>query len=466
MNIVILGAGQVGSSLAEHLANENNDVTVVDLDQANLQRLQDRLDIRTVNGHASYPDVLEKAGLEEADMLIAATQNDETNLLACHIAHLLYKTQTKIARVRSRSYLDHPELFSRNYNTDILPIDVLISPETLVTNYILQLIEYPGSLQVIDFAGGKVRLVAVRAFKGSILVDKQIKDLKNYLSKGIKTRIAAIYRKDEVVMPTGEATIKADDEVFFLAEPNHIRPIVEEIRRHKERPSRNIMIAGGGNIGFSLAQALEKHHQVKLIDHNIQRARRVAETLEKTIIIHGDVSDKELLLEENIDEIDLFVAVTNSDEANIISGMLAKKLGVRRVIALVNNQSYIELIQLNSIDVAISADQITTSKLLHYMRQGDTVQAATLRRGAAEAMEVIAHGSENSSQVIGRRIGEIDWPQNITIGCIIRDEEVIIAHRDLVIEAEDHVILFLTDPQVAPQIAKLFSPVEPKSWFG
>lgn len=226
------------------------------------------------------------------------------------------------------------------------------------------------------------------------------------------------------------------------------------------------MIAGGGNIGFSLAQGLEKHHQVKLIDHNIQQARRVAETLEKTIIIHGDVSDKELLLEENIDEIDLFVAVTNSDEANIISGMLAKKLGVRRVIALVNNQSYIELIQLNSIDVAISADQITTSKLLHYMRQGDTVQVATLRRGAAEAMEVIAHGSENSSKVIGRRIGEIDWPKDITIGCIIRNEEVIIAHRDLVIEAEDHVILFLTEPQVAPQIAKLFSPVEPKSWFG
>lgn len=465
MNIVILGAGQVGSSLAELLANENNDVTVVDLDRANLQRLQDRLDIRTVSGHASHPDVLEQAGLEEADMLIAATQNDETNILACHIAHLVYKTNTKIARVRSRSYLDHPELFSRDYNTDTLPIDVLISPETLVTNYILQLIEYPGSLQVIDFAGGKVRLIAVRAFKGSLLVDKKIKELKNYLPKDVKTRIVAIYRKDEVVMPNGDATIKADDEVFFLAEPKYIPVIVEELRRHKERPSRNIMIAGGGNIGFSLAKALENKHQVKLIDHNIQQARQVAETLDNTIIIHGDVSDKDLLLEENIDEIDLFVAVTNSDEANIISGMLAKKLGVRRVIALVNNQSYIELIQLNSIDVAISADQITTSKLLHYMRQGDTVQAASLRRGAAETMEVIAHGSENSSKVIGQRIGEINWPKDITVGCIIRGEQVLIAHRDLEIEAEDHVILFLTEPNSAPDVARLFTPTPAKGWF-
>jgi trk system potassium uptake protein TrkA len=465
MNIVILGAGQVGSSLAELLANENNDVTVVDLDSAHLQRLQDRLDIRTVSGHASHPDILDQAGLEDADMLIAATQNDETNILACQIAHILYKTQTKIARVRSRSYLDHPELFSRGYSTDTLPIDVLISPETLVTNYILQLIEYPGSLQVIDFAEGKVRLIAVRAFKGSLLVDKKIKELKHYLPKEVKTRIVAIYRRGEVVMPNGDALIQAEDEVFFLAEPKHIPTIVEELRRHKERPSRNIMIAGGGNIGFSLAKALEKTHQVKLIDHNIQQAIKVAETLDKTIIIHGDVADKDLLLEENIDEIDLFVAVTNSDEANIISGMLAKKLGVRRVIALVNNQSYIELIQLNSIDVALSADQITTSKLLHYMRKGDTVQAATLRRGAAETMEVIAHGSENSSQVIGQRIIDIPWPSDITIGCIIRNDQVLIAHRDLVIEAEDHVILFLTNPQSAPDVARLFSPNESSGWF-
>ncbi|NPA72185.1 MAG: Trk system potassium transporter TrkA [Gammaproteobacteria bacterium] len=465
MNIVILGAGQVGSSLAELLANENHDVTVVDLDQLHLQKLQDRLDIRTIHGHASHPDILAQAGLEEADMLIAATQNDETNIVACQLAHIMHKTTTKIARVRSPSYLNHPELFDQNESNNAIPIDVLISPENLVTNYILQLIDYPGSLQVIDFADGKVRLVAMRAYADGLLVNNPIRTLNEHLPEHIKTRIVAIYRRNEIVMPTGDAVIEAGDEVFFLAEPEHIPVIINELRHKKEKPSRNIMIGGGGNIGFSLAQALENDHQVKIIDHRIEQARQIAEALDETIIIHGDVSDKTLLLEENIDEIDLFVAVTDNDEANIISGMLAKKLGVRRVIALVNNQSYVELIQLNSIDVAISADSITTSNLLHYMRQGDTVKAVTLRRGAAEAMEVIAHGSENSSEIIGKKIGHINWPSDITVGCIIRDDEVIIAHRNLEIQAEDHVILFLSDIKSSEEISKLFTPEPKKSWF-
>jgi len=466
MNIVILGAGQVGSSLAELLAQENNDVTVVDLDRLKLQKLQDRLDIRTVAGHGSHPDILAQAGMEDADMLVAATQNDETNILACHLAHSMYRTGKKIARVRSRSYLEQTELFDRSENTSAIPIDVLISPESLVTDYILQLIDYPGSLQVIDFADGKVRLVAMRAYADGLLVGKQINTLSEHLPENIKTRIVAVYRRNQVVMPTGDTVIKAGDEVFFLAEAEHIPIIVNELRRGKAKPSRRIMIGGGGNIGFSLAQALENDHQVKVIDRNMQQAREAAESLDKTIIIHGDVSDRDLLLEENIDEIDLYVAVTNTDEANIISGMLAKKLGVKRVIALVNNQSYVELIQRNSIDVAISADSITTSHLLHYTRKGDTVKVATLRKGAAEAMEVIAHGSENTSEIIGKKIGEIKWPSDITVGCIIRDEEVIIAHHNLEIEAEDHAIIFISNSENAPEIAQLFSPEEKRSWFG
>lgn len=467
MNIVILGAGQVGSSLAELLAQENNDVTVVDIDRFQLQKLQDRLDIRTVPGSASHPDILTQAGLEDADMLIAATQNDETNILACHLAHSMYRTGKKIARVRSHSYLDHPELFDQEQNNYAIPIDVLISPESLVTDYILQLIEYPGSLQVIDFAGGKVRLLAMRAYHDGKLVGRKIASLRDDLPKDIRTRIVAIYRRNEVVMPNGDTVIQAGDEVFLLAEAKHIPLIVNELRRSTERNrSRRIMIGGGGNIGFNLAQKLEKTHQVKLIDRSMRQAREIAEQLDDTIIIHGDVSDKDLLIEENVDEIDLYLAVTDNDEANIISGMLAKKLGVRRVIALVNNQSYVELIQLNSIDVALSADSITTSHLLHHTRKGDTVKVATLRKGAAEAMEVIVHGSENTSQIIGKQISEVEWPSDITIGCIIRNEQVLIAHKSLTIEAEDHVILFLTNPESSATVANLFSPEQSRrSWF-
>lgn len=464
MNIVILGAGQVGSSMAEQLANENHDVTVVDLDHLHLQRLQDRLDIRTVHGHASHPNILMLAGLEEADMLIAATQNDETNILACQLAHMMYKTQTKIARVRGRSYLDHPELFSRSDNNTGLAVDFLISPESLVTNYILQLIEYPGSLQVIDFHHGKLRLVAMKVYEDGQMNSQPIRDLKRHLPNLVKIRIVAIYRQQQVIMPTGDVVIQAGDEVFFLAEPQHIQTIITEFRKRRVKPSRNIMIGGGGNIGFHLAKALEEDHQVKMIDHNMQQARENAEKLDQTIIIHGDIADKDLLIEENIDEIDLFIAVTNSDEANIISGMLAKKLGVRRVIALVNNTSYVEMIQLNGIDIAISADSITTNNLLHYTRQDDTVKAVTLRRGAAEAVEVVAHGSENTSAIIGRTIGEIPWPNNITVGAIVRQDKVIIAHRDVEIMAEDHIIIFITDYSSNEALNELVTPKN-ASWF-
>ncbi len=465
MNIIILGAGQVGTSMAELLSKDNNNVTVVDLDNINLQKLQDRLDIRTVLGHASNPDILEQAGLEDADMLIAATQNDDTNIVACQIAHIMHKTQTKVARVRSKSYLDHPDLFNYKENPDAIPIDVMISPEVLVKDYIMQLIEYPGSLQVVDFFEGKVRLVAMRAHAGGLLVGKKIKEIKNYLPNKVKARIVAIYRRNEMVTPNGDAMINAGDEVFFLAETKNIHLIVQEFRRNKIKPSRNIMIAGGGNIGFNLAQELEKQHNIKVIDRNISQARKIAEVLDEAIIIQGDVADKTLLLEENIDEIDLFIAITNSDEANIISGMLAKKLGVNRVIALVNNQSYVELIQLNSIDVAISADQITTSHLLHYIYEGDTVKAFTLRRGTAEAMEVVVHGSAKTSPLIGKTIGEIPWPSSLTIGCIIRNDEVLISHRDITIKAEDHVVLFISDRKQIPAVEKLFSPEERKRWF-
>ncbi len=467
MNILILGAGQVGSSLAELLANDpDNDITLVDLDAAYLQKLQDHLDIRTVVGHAADPNVLEEAGLEMADMLIAVTRSDETNLVACHTAYVLHKTPTKIARVRNTAYLERAELFNRHDNSDALAVDVLISPENLVTEHILRLVRYPGALQVIDFAEGKVRLVAYKAIRGGHLVGHRIQELKQYLPKGVEIRIVAIYRGSEVVIPRGDTEIKPGDEVFFLARPDDIDTISSVLRGRKGEHSRNIMIAGGGNIGLALARALEKGHTVKIIEHNLSRARYLAEQLSDTIVIHGDITDKALLLDESIDESGLFIAVTNRDEANIIASLLAKKLGVKRVISLINNQSYVDLLHLNQIDIAISADRITTNRLLHYLREGDTVRAVTLRRGAAEALEVVVHGSENSSRIIGRRLIDIPWPEKVTVGCVVREGRVLFARRDLIIEAEDHLVIFAADRTSLEALYDLFATEQRKrSWF-
>lgn len=467
MNILILGAGQVGASLAEMLAHDpENDITLVDLDAAYLQKLQDHLDIRTIVGHASDPDVLEEAGLEMADMLIAVTRSDETNLVACQTAYILHKTPTKIARVRNTAYLHHKELFDSSENPDALAVDVLISPENLVTEHILRLVGLPGALQVVDFAEGKVRLVAYRVEYGSRLADRKIKEVKELLPKGVETRIVAIYRGDEVVIPRGDTMLHQNDEVFLLARPDDLTEISVALRGKKAGQSRNIMIAGGGNIGLALAKALEQDHQVKIIEHNLSRARYLAEQLDHSIVIYGDITDKALLLDENIDEAQLFISVTNRDEANIIASLLAKKLGVKRVISLINNQSYVDLLHLNQIDVAISAERITTNRLLHYLREGDTVRAVTLRRGAAEAVEIVLHGSENSSPVIGKRLIDIPWPEHITVGCVIREGEVIFAHRDLVIEAEDHLVAFAADRKSLEKLYELVTPQKQKrSWL-
>ena len=450
MKIIILGAGQVGSSVAEVLAKEANDITVVDLDADKLQELQDRLDIRTVIGQASHPEVLGRAGAEDADMIIAVTDRDETNMVACQIAYTLFHTPTKIARVRAIEYLSHPQLFTQ----EALPIDVLISPEQLVTDYVQRLIEYPGALQVLDFADGKVQLVAVRAYYGGPLVGHELKTLREHMP-GIDTRVAAIFRRGTPIIPEGDTIIEADDEVFFIAAKRHIRVVMKELRR-LDRPIKRVMLAGGGNIGTRLARALEQNYQVKIIDHNTVRSKAISEQLEKTIVLYGDAADEELLLDENIEHTDVFVAVTNDDEANILSAMLAKRLGARKVMALINRASYVDLVQSGIIDIAISPQQATIGSLLAHVRRGDVTAVHSLRRGAAEAIEAVAHGDPTSSKVVGRAIGEIKLPPGTTIGAIVRDKEVIIAHHDTVIESDDHVILFVVDKKRLPDVERLF----------
>jgi len=450
MKIIILGAGQVGASVAATLASEANDITVVDSNRQRIRELQDKFDIQVVYGHASNPSVLRRAGAEDADMLLAVTNSDETNMVACQVAYTLFHTPTKIARVRSKDYLIHPQLFAQ----EALPIDVLISPEQVVTEYIQRIIEFPGALQVLDFANGKVRLVAVKAIHGGPLVGNELKTLREHMP-GVKTRVAAIFRRGMPMIPQGDTVVEVDDEVFFITARKHTRIVMSELRR-VDKPVKRVMIAGGGNIGKRLAKALENQYQVKLIDHNSKNSSELAAELEKTIVLKGDVADSNLLLEENIEGTDIFCAMTNDDEANILSSMLAKRLGAKKVMAVINRPEYVDLVQSDLVDIAISPQQVTIGSLLTHVRRGDVAVVHSLRRGAAEAIEAVAHGDSKSSKVVGKSIEDIKLPPGTTIGAVVRYDEVIIASSRLVIESEDHVILFVVDKKRIKDVEHLF----------
>jgi len=454
LKIIILGAGQVGRTAANHLAREAaNEVTVVDTNDELLRDLQDRLDIRTLVGSGTQPSVLEAAGARDADIFIALTNSDEVNMVACQISWSLFnKDATRIARIRSADFTRHTKLFADEDRA--FAVDVPISPEQLVTDHVVHLIHYPGALQVLDFADGRVRLVGVKALRGGALVGQQLKHLPTHI-QGRDARVAAIYRGGQSIKPEGDTVIEHGDEVFFIAAREDIRLVMNEMQK-LEDPVRRVVIAGGGNIGFRLAQHLEVEHQVKLIERDPRRARRVSEQLSNTIVLNGDAADEELLLEENIDSADVFVAVTNAEEANILSAMLAKRLGCHKVMALINRPAYAELMQSGSIDIALSPQQVTIGSLLAHVRRGDVVRVHSLRRGAAEALEVIVHGIQGEGRVIGRKIESIPLPEGTTIAAIARGDQVIIAHHDTVIQRDDHVILFLTDRRHVEAVERLF----------
>ncbi len=451
MKIVILGAGQVGSTVAYSLSHEDNDITVVDVDEERLKNLQDHLDIRTVHGFASHPKVLVRAGIEDADLMLAVTNTDEVNMAACQVAYTLYHTPTRIARIRSADYTDHPELFSREHT----PIDVLISPEQLITQHIVRLIEYPSALQVLDFAGGRAQLVAVQAEAGGLLVGQKLYKLKQHMPAGSDARIAAIYRQGQLVIPDGDTVIEEDDTVFFLAARRHIRTVMKEMRP-LDNPIRRVILAGGGYIGCNLARRLERDHHVKVIERDVKRAETIAEDLEKAIVLVGDCADETLLREEAIESTDVYCVVTNDDEANILSSLLAKRMGAGKVIAIINRPSYVDLVESGTIDIAVSPDQITIGALLTHIRRGSMVRVHSLRRGAAEAIEAVALGDKHSSRVVGRAVEELDLPEGTSISGIVRGDDVIIAHHDTVILEHDHVLLFVADKAKIPAVERLF----------
>jgi trk system potassium uptake protein TrkA len=427
---------------------------VVDVEPTRLSKLQERLDLRTVTGNAAHPAVLEQAGARDADLLLAVTQSDETNLVACKLAATLFNIPTRVARVRAADYLSHPEIFS-NVN---FAVDHSICPEQILCDYIVKLLEFPESLQVLEFAGGKVSLVAVRAFHGGPMVGRDIQYLRQHMPQ-VDMRIAAIFRHDSPVAPEGTTVIEADDEVFITAATENIRDVLRELRR-MDQPVKRVMIGGGGNIGRRLARAIEDRYEVKIIEHSRTGAERLAAELDRTLVLAGDATDEELLDAEHVGDMDVYCALTNDDETNIMSALLAKRRGARKVIALINRGSYVNLLQAGQIDIAISPAQATIGTLLAHVRRGDCVAAHSLRRGAAEALELIAHGDMKSSPVIGRRIDQIDLPKGVTIGAIVRgrgdDHEVLIAHHDTVVEAGDHVVVFVVNKSTVSRVEKLF----------
>jgi trk/ktr system potassium uptake protein len=461
MRIVILGAGQVGASVAEALASEANDITVVDQDLDRLGKLADRLDIRTVVGNAAYPSVLRRAGVEDTDMLVAVTQSDQTNLVACKIARNLFHVPTRLARLRSADFLEDEQLLA----DENFAVDYAICPEQDITDYIVKLIEFPEALQVMEFADGRVTLVCVRAVEGGLLVGKQIREMRGHVSPLTGARIAAIFREHQSVEVDGDTRIETDDEVFLLAATEHIRSVMRELRRMLE-PVRTVMIAGGGHIGAKVAAVLEHDHQVRVIEHNRQRADQIAGLLAKTVVLCGDATDENLLEHENIDEMDMFLALTNDDENNIMAASLAKRLGCQRVLALINRRAYADMVQGGPIDIGISPAQVSIGPLLTYVRRGDVARVHSLRRGAAEALELIAHGNRATSKVVGRRIDELPVLKGARIAAIVRGgggpasayigSEVIIPHHDTVIEDGDHVIVFCVRKRLVHEVERLF----------
>jgi trk system potassium uptake protein TrkA len=455
MNIIILGAGRVGESVAESLVSEQNDITVIDHEPARLRLLEDRLDLRGVVGNGIQPSVLRDAGAKDADMVIACAGSDESNLVVCKVAHEVFNVPTTIARLRSPEFVEGDALMSRTG----FAVDRVICPEESVMRYIHQLIDYPEALQVLEFAEGLVCLVAVRATVGGALVGHTIGEFRERFPH-TEMRVVALYRLDTEMEATKSTRILPGDEIFVLASKERIRYVLAAIH-NIDKPVQRVMIAGGGKVGLRLARSLVGQCHVKLIEYNPKRCEYLASQLPSSVLVlHGDAVEEDLLLEENVSEMDLFVAVTSDDEDNIMAAMLAKRLGARRVMSIINRRAYADMMQGGAIDIAISPAQTVIGELLAHIRRGDVVAVHSLRRGAAEALEGIARGDLKTSRLVGRRVEEVKLPKGARFGAIVRGEgrkaEVLMPHHDTLIEVNDHIVIFIPNKRLVREVEKLF----------
>ncbi|MGB1460513.1 MAG: Trk system potassium transporter TrkA [Gammaproteobacteria bacterium] len=448
MKIVILGAGRIGGSLARNLSNSNYEVCIVDEDKNKLSDLEDKLDIMTVEGHASHLNTLKKSGLDNETTLLAVTSNDEVNIVACQLAKKVFKVKKTICRFRDDVYFDQLSVFGEGV------IDIPISPEDEITSHLKELIDHPGSNQIESFANGKVKLVLVKAKKKGKLVGRELKGIKEDMPN-IDAFVPTIYRKGNPFIPSGETIIKENDEIYFISSESNIGAIVDEFRDHEEQYSR-IMIAGGGKVGFSLAKDLEKDYNVKLIDSNPERCMKLSKELDKTIVLSGSATDESLLKSENISNIDIFCALTDDDETNVMSSLLAKKMGAKKTMIILNNPSYLGLVP-GFIDIYIAPYRLTVSSVLQDLRDSDVAQDVILKVNlGAEAIEGIVHANEFTSPLFGRPIKDVPLPEGCVIAAIIRHGELIIPSSSVDLTLNDHLIIFLSDKNKINEVEVLF----------
>ncbi|MBM3567567.1 MAG: Trk system potassium transporter TrkA [Alphaproteobacteria bacterium] len=452
MKAVVCGAGQVGFAIAKQLAEEQVDVTVIDREAELVQRIADQLDVRATCGHASHPDVLERAGIGEADMLVAVTHTDEVNMIACEIAHALFKVPIKIARVRAQSYLqgEWAELFSNK----ALPIDVIISPEIEVARAAMRRLDVPGAFDMIPFADDRIRVVGLRIGAGCPVKDTPLRQLSE-LFPDLHITVMGIFRGERVIAPDGEDQMLVGDEIYFAAEKEHV-PRAMTAFGVEQRATRRVVVLGGGNIGRFLARQIEAEHPevvAKLIEADKRRADAIAETLSRTVVLHGDALDREVLIEANAHHAEACIAVTNDDGVNILASLLAKREGCQRAIALVNGQSYGPMVGGLGLDAVISPRGITVSTILQHIRRGRVRKLQALRDGAAEVVEVEAL---TTSPLVGKPLREVDLPDGIVLGALLRGKQVVVTRADTVVEAGDRIVLFATS-EAKRQVDKLFA---------
>jgi len=451
MKVIVCGAGRVGFNIAKQLAAEHIDVTVIDRSEELVRKISDSLDVQAMTGYASHPDMLERAGAAEADMIIAVTQNDEVNMVACQVAHSLFNTPVKVARVRAQNYLNPQwlNLFSRDH----MPIDVIISPEIEVARSVLRRLELPGAFESVPFVDELVRLVGVGLDENCPIVNTPLRQLIE-LFPDFGIVIVGVVRDGRLRVPHGDNQMLVGDQVYFTAAEGNVRRALQ-IFGHEEQLARRIIILGAGNIGRFVALDLEQNHpgvRVKMIESNKERAEAAADQLSRTVVLHGDALDLEMLREANIADTETIVALTNDDETNILASVLAKQGGCQRAIALINNPGYWPLMRSLGINAFIDPRAMTVSKILQHVRRGRIRGLYSMFEGAAEVLEAEAL---ETATLIGIPLREAKIPRGIQIGAVVRGGKVIIPRGDTAIEPGDRVVIFAL-AEMVKAVEKMF----------